>query len=52
MAARIFGIALQDSASAVASDSIFTDGPLAGKSVNIRLYVKAQASWISLPTAR
>jgi hypothetical protein len=40
IAASVFGIALHDSASAAASDGLFVDGPLAGKSVQVKLYGK------------
>jgi hypothetical protein len=38
IAAGIFAIVLHASASAAASDGIFGQGPLAGKSVNVKLY--------------
>jgi hypothetical protein len=40
IAAEVFGIALHDSAAKAASDGVFTEGPLAGKSVNVKLYGK------------
>ena len=40
IASEIFGIALNDSASAAAHDGTFVGGPLAGRSVNIKLYGK------------
>lgn len=40
IAAAIFAIDLNESASAAASDGRFTSGPLAGKSVNVKLYGK------------
>jgi len=42
IAARIFGIALEQSATRKAFDGRFTDGPLARKSVNINWYAKQE----------
>jgi hypothetical protein len=40
IAAGVFDIALHESASAAGSDGLFRHGPLAGKTVNIKLYGK------------
>lgn len=40
VASVIFGIALTDSASQKGIDGHFTDGPLAGRSVNVKFYTK------------
>ena len=40
IAAEIFGIALNESASAANTDGTFINGPLAGKTVNVKLYGK------------
>lgn len=40
LAARIFGVQLVDSASNKAIDGYFCTGPLAGKSVNVKWYLK------------
>jgi hypothetical protein len=50
IAAEIFGLSLNESASAAASDGTFTGGPLAGKSVNVKLYGKNQGV-LDLPAA-
>lgn len=42
IAAEIFGIALEASASAAAIDGMFATGPLAGRSVNVKLYGKRE----------
>lgn len=40
IAANIFGIALEESATNKGSDGFFTSGQLAGRSVNVKLYTK------------
>lgn len=42
IAARIFGIELEESAAHKGSDGRFADGPLAGKTVNIKWYAKLE----------
>jgi hypothetical protein len=42
IAAEIFGIDLHDSAVTAASDGVFRDPPLAGKTVNVKLYGKVE----------
>jgi hypothetical protein len=42
LAARIFDIELEPSATAAAVDGRFTSGPLAGKTVNIKWYLKRE----------
>ncbi len=42
VASTIFGINLEDSAVHPGSDGVFTDGPFAGKSVNIKMYGKRE----------
>jgi hypothetical protein len=42
IAARIFGIELHESAVHAASDGVFIDGPLAGKTVNVKFYGKRE----------
>ena len=42
VAARIFNIELHDSAAHKGSDGYFIDGPLSGKSVNIKYYPKRE----------
>lgn len=42
VAARIFNIALHESAAHKGSDGYFADGPLAGKTVNIKYYPKRE----------
>lgn len=42
IASRIFGIALEESASRKGIDGCFTDGQLAGQSVNIKWYTKRE----------
>jgi hypothetical protein len=42
IAAEVFGINLHDSASKAASDGVFAQGRLAGKSVNVKLYGKVE----------
>jgi hypothetical protein len=42
IAARVFGIELESSASAAAIDGRFTCGPLAGRSVNVKWYLKRE----------
>jgi hypothetical protein len=42
LAARIFGIELEPSATAAAVDGRFTSGPLAAKTVNIKWYLKRE----------
>ena len=42
IASKIFGIELEDSAVHPGSDGRFIDGPLAGKSVNIKMYGKRE----------
>ena len=42
VASRVFGIALHDSAVQKESDGVFIDGPLAGRSVEIKFYAKRE----------
>lgn len=42
IASRIFGIRLETSASAKGMDGIFSEGPLRGRSVNVKLYGKQE----------
>jgi hypothetical protein len=42
IAARIFGIRLHASATHAESDGVFVDGPLAGRSVNVKWYLKRE----------
>lgn len=44
LASRVFGIDLHAAASHVGSDGFFRHGPLAGKSVNIKWYLKREGS--------
>lgn len=44
IAAHVFGLALEDSASARAIDGRFTSGPLAGRSVNVKCYAVQQGN--------
>jgi len=42
IASQIFRIALAESATNKGSDGVFTSGPLAGRSVNVKLYAKRE----------
>ena len=42
IAARVFGIALEKSATATAIDGRFTSGPLNGRTVNVKWYLKRE----------
>jgi hypothetical protein len=42
IAARVFGIRLHPSATQKDSDGVFRDGPLAGRSVNVKWYLKRE----------
>ncbi|WP_063826673.1 hypothetical protein [Parafrankia discariae] len=42
IAARVFGVELEPSATATAIDGRFTSGPLQGRTVNVKLYLKRE----------